>query len=204
VKVLGIDEAGRGPVIGPLVMVGFMIDEEKEEELRKIGAKDSKQLSREKREELAEKLKKMGKIVIKVIHPWQIDAENINKLERQAAREIILEAEPDLVIIDGFEKNLDKKLGVKAKVIAEPKADVNYAVVSAASIIAKVTRDAMIEELKEKYGDFGSGYPGDEKTVRFVEQLVKKHKKLPEFVRKSWGTTRRIIEEEEQAKLTDF
>ena len=204
-KVLGIDEAGRGPVIGPMVMVGFLIEEEVEEELRKMGVKDSKQLTPEEREELAEELRKMGKVFVKFIHPWQIDAENLNRLERNVARAIIMEAKPDRVIIDGFERNLEKKLGVKGvEIVAEPKADERYPVVSAASIIAKVTRDRMIEKLKRRYGEFGTGYPSDERTVKFLEELIREEKKIPDFVRKSWETTRRIIEKEEQRTLDEF
>lgn len=204
-KVLGIDEAGRGPVIGPMVMVGFLIEEEVEEELRKMGVKDSKQLTPEEREELAEELRKMGKVFVKLIHPWQIDAENLNRLERNVARAIIMEAKPDRVIIDGFERNLEKKLGVKGvEIVAEPKADERYPVVSAASIIAKVTRDRMIEKLKRRYGEFGTGYPSDERTVKFLEELIREEKKIPDFVRKSWETTRRIIEKEEQRTLDEF
>ena len=202
---LGIDEAGRGPVIGPLVMVGYCIESGRESELKKLGVKDSKQLSPEKREELAEILLKMGKATIKMIHPWQIDAENLNRLEKNVAREILLEVMPDRAIIDGFEKNLEKKLAVDGvDILAEPKADQNYVVVSAASIIAKVTRDRVIAELRERYGDFGTGYPGDERTVAFVEKIIRERKKLPEFVRKSWGTVQRIIEREEQKSLFDF
>ena len=204
-EVLGIDEAGRGPVIGPMVMVGFMIDKEKEKELKELGVKDSKKLSPEERERIYEELIKMGKVFRRIIYPNQIDAENINKLEKDAARGIIVESGARMVIIDGFEKKLEEKLGIKeVKIIAEPKADEKYLVVGAASIVAKVERDRFIEELKRKYGDFGTGYPSDPRTVRFVEELIKTHKRIPEFVRKSWGTTKRIIEKEEQRRLTDF
>ena len=100
-KVLGIDEAGRGPVIGPMVMVGFAVEEDKLEKLKELGVKDSKQLNRSRREELAKKLREIGEIVIKIIHPWQIDAENINRIEKKVAKAIIMEVQPDKVIIDG-------------------------------------------------------------------------------------------------------
>jgi len=205
VKILGIDEAGRGPVIGPLVMVGFLIDEEDEEKLKELGVRDSKQLSRERREELARELRKIGKIFIKLIHPWQIDAENLNKLEREVAKLIILEAKPEKVIIDAFERKLPLKLGIDGiEIIAEPKADEKYAVVSAASIIAKVERDRIVDQIRRRFGDFGTGYPSDPKTVEFVERWIREKKKLPDFVRRSWETTRRIIEREEQKTLNDF
>ncbi len=88
-KVLGIDEAGRGPVIGPMIMAGFMIDEEKIPELKKIGVKDSKLLTPQKREELNKILKTMGTPFVRVIEPHQIDGFNLNRLEKMATRDII-------------------------------------------------------------------------------------------------------------------
>jgi len=209
VKVLGIDEAGRGPVFGPLVMVGFLIDEKKVKTLKEIGVKDSKLLTPHKREELIDQLEDMGEIFIRVIEPHQIDGFNLNRLEKIATRDIILEARPDHAIIDAFEKRLEEKLALSAngytgKVTAEHKADLNYEVVGAASIVAKVMRDREIEKLKENYGDFGSGYPSDPKTAKFVKEMIHNKETLPSFVRKSWDTIRRITEKEAQVNLEGF
>ncbi|MBR9689862.1 MAG: ribonuclease HII [Candidatus Altiarchaeota archaeon] len=209
-KVLGIDEAGRGPVIGPMVMGGFMIDDDRIPELKLMGVKDSKLLTPERREELAEKLQKMGDVFIRVIEPHQIDGFNLNRLEKIATRDIILEASPDKVIIDAFEKNLEAKLALKTghgfngKVIAEHKADLKYEVVGAASIVAKVLRDKEIKALQGTYGDFGSGYPSDPKTAEFVKNIIKSKQALPSFIRKSWDTVRRVLENESQVKLSGF
>lgn len=208
--ILGIDEAGRGPVIGPMVMVGFLVDEEKLDELKEMGVKDSKMLEPQTREKLKEKLEKLGKVFVRVIEPHQIDAFNLNRLEKVATRDIVLEASPDKVIIDAFEKNLERKLaldvghGFKGQVVAEHKADEKYTVVGAASIVAKVMRDKAIEGIRATYGDFGSGYPGDPKTAEYVEKLIRSKQKLPDFVRKSWDTVKRVQEEEAQVKLGDF
>lgn len=210
VLILGIDEAGRGPVIGPMVMVGFLVDEEKLDELKEMGVKDSKMLEPQTREKLKEKLEKLGKVFVRVIEPHQIDAFNLNRLEKVATRDIVLEASPDKVIIDAFEKNLERKLaldvghGFKGQVVAEHKADEKYTVVGAASIVAKVMRDKAIEGIRATYGDFGSGYPGDPKTAEYVEKLIRSKQKLPDFVRKSWDTVKRVQEEEAQVKLGDF
>ena len=72
--------------------------------------------------------------------------------------------------------------------IVEPKADLRYRVVGAASIVAKVNRDMAIEKL----GDVGSGYPSDPKTINFLKKLKNQDKKYPSFVRKSWKTLNRI------------
>ena len=204
-KIMGIDEAGRGPVLGPMVMVGFMLDEELLPELKKMGVKDSKLLKPEVREILDVKLRKIGKPFIRVIGPRQIDGFNLNRLEKMATRDIILEGSPNKVIIDAFENNLERKLNLpKVKIIAEHKADLKYEIVGAASIIAKVLRDKRIKEIQKEYGDIGSGYPGDPKTAKFVQEIVKSKKELPPFVRKSWGTIKRITEQEAQTALTGF
>ncbi len=204
-KILGIDEAGRGPVIGPLVMVGFLLEEGKLGELAKLGVRDSKQLTAAKREELEPKIRGLGEVFMEIVHPWQIDAENLNILERKAAKRIISAAKPDKAFIDAFERKLDKKLQFQGvKIIAEYKADDKYPIVGAASIVAKVHRDNAIKALAEKYGRMGSGYPSDPETRRFVEAWIKTNKTIPEFVRKSWGTTRGIVEKAEQKSLADF
>lgn len=205
VNVLGIDEAGRGPVIGPLVMVGFLMDEKDLKLLTQLGVKDSKQLTEARREELEPKLRELGEVFMEVIHPWQIDVENLNVLERKAAKRIIAAAKPNQAFVDAFEKNLDKKLQTQGvKIIAEYKADDTYPVVGAASIVAKVHRDRAIKDLAKKHGPMGSGYPSDPMTRKFVEAWIKEHKTIPDFIRKSWGTTRNIIEKAEQKPLTDF
>ena len=148
---------------------------------------------------------KMGDVFMEVIHPWQIDAENLNVLERKAAKRIIAAAKPNQAFVDAFEKNLDKKLQTQGvKIIAEYKADDTYPIVGAASIVAKVHRDRAIKQLAKKHGPMGSGYPSDPDTRKFVEVWIREHKTIPDFVRKSWGTTRNIIEKAEQKPLTDF
>lgn len=204
-NVLGIDEAGRGPVIGPLVMAGFLIAENEVDKLIELGVKDSKKLSSARREELDPELRKIGKVFLEVIQPWQIDAANLNLLERRATKKIIISANPQKVIIDAFETRLKEKLNKPAiEIIAEYKADDKYPVVGAASIVAKVYRDNVIKELTKEYGPMGSGYPSDPETRVFVENWIKTKKVIPPFIRKTWGTTRTIIEEIEQKSLIDF
>ena len=88
------------------------------------------------------------------------------------------------------------------KLVLEHKADLNYPVVSAASILAKVTRDAEIEKIKKEIGvDFGSGYMSDPRTSEF---LKKNYKKYPEIFRKSWAPYQKIIGAKSQKNLSDF
>ena len=160
-KVLGIDEAGRGPVIGPLIIAGVMISDGKEAMLGAV--KDSKLLAHKKRVELNELIQKNSVFKIIEVSPKEIDEAlnpenklmNLNWLEAHKQAEIINELKPDAVVIDcpspnckAYETYLKKLLETKKiKLIIEHKADVNYPVCSAASIIAKVRREEAMDEI---------------------------------------------------------
>ncbi|MBU5678499.1 MAG: ribonuclease HII [Candidatus Aenigmatarchaeota archaeon] len=214
--ILGIDEAGRGSVIGPLVICGVLVEESKIELIK--DAKDSKLLSPKKREILEKKLKEVVKdfAVIK-ISSEEIDKlrseKNLNKIEIENMQKIINLFNPDVVIIDSPEKNVkkfEKKIREKIrkdniKIICENYADKKYKIVGAASIIAKVERDREIEKIKEEYKiDFGSGYPSDERTIEFLENIIRNEKELPKFIRKSWFTVKRLGKKKLQAKIKYF
>ncbi len=218
-NVLGIDEAGRGPAIGPLVMCGVLIEEDKERELINIGVKDSKLLQPKIRSMLVKEIQKIAKSIhLQIILPEEIDAalnhpsNDLNKLELQKSVNIILESKPDKVIMDcpspntkSYKSSVESSLGkFKTKIVAEHKADFNYSVVGAASIIAKVTRDKMIDDLKKKHGvDFGSGYASDPKTVEFLEKNWNKEE-YSELFRKTWEPWKRLKASKTQMKLASF
>lgn len=213
--VCGIDEAGRGPLIGPMVLCGILIEEKRISELKRIGVKDSKQLTPRQRENLLPKILSVirdHKVII--VPPAEIDnavfsrTSNLNKLEMEKMAVIINELGPDVAYVDcpstnikGFTRKLERKLEKKVKLVAEHKADERYVVVGAASIIAKVMRDSEIERIKEEIGiDFGSGYPSDPRTVRFAEENYDKYG----FIRKSWNIQMKQGQGKDQKKLTDF
>ena len=220
IRILGIDESGRGAVLGPLVVCGFLIDEKDEKKLKKIGVKDSKKLTPKKREELASKIEEVGiHIVIIRVPSAKIDANrkrgiNLNQIEAIKMAEIINLLEPDKVIVDAPSYNTNKfrdylfsKMeNKKIKLISENFADQNYPVVSAASIMAKVNRDEAIEELKKKVGEnFGVGYSHDPLTIEFLNKLAEKnHGKLPTYVRHTWDTVERIKNEYNQLRILSF
>ena len=204
--ILGIDEAGRGPVIGPMVMCGFGIDENKIDELIKSGAKDSKQMTAKAREAIYDYLLKIAdKVIIKRISPRELDRTNINTIEKNITAEIINKSNPDTVYIDvpvrgkyicHYVDEVKSKISSQdVKIIGANKADSLYPAVSAASIIAKVERDRDIKNLHEIYGDFGSGYPGDKYTVKFLEKYYADNKSLPECARLKWKTSQCIMQE---------
>jgi len=217
VLVCGVEEAGRGPVIGPLVVCGVLIDEKDEQTLKSIGVKDSKLLTPAKRETLFEQIKKIAAgYKLKVVPPQEVDAAlmsdnlNLNKLEAQKMAEVINELKPDRVILDcpsnntkEFTRYLRQYLkNKKLEIAAEHKADVRYVVVGAASILAKVTRDREIQKIKEKIGiDFGSGYPSDEKTQKFLKENWDKY---PSIFRKTWASYKRVIKSLKQKGLDEF
>jgi len=211
--ICGVDEAGRGPVIGPLVVAGVCGDEKI---IASLGVKDSKKLSPKRREKLAKDIRKVAsQIIIIKVEPEEIDAlrENmtLNDIEVELFARVISQLNGDKVYVDAadvneerFAEEIKKKLGKEIEIISEHKADSKYPIVSAASIIAKVERDRIIEELKEEMGEFGSGYPADERTKRFIEEYVKKHNELPPHTRHSWKSAKRMMKKREQKKLGDF
>ena len=216
VTILGVDDAGRGPVIGPLVMGGVLIDKDKEELLRDIGAKDSKMLTSFQREDLYEGIIKIAKSFKVILYsPQQVDdavaRHNLNWLEADATIQMINEFKPDIAFLDcpsnnikAYSSYIEKKVMKEVAIQAEHKADALYPVVSAASIIAKVTRDREIEKLKKEFGvDFGSGYPSDPRTVLFLEKNYRE-KKYQEIIRKSWASVKDLEERRNQKKLGEF
>ncbi len=218
--ILGIDDAGRGPVIGPMIIAGCLIDSKYERELKNLGVKDSKQLTQKRREFLFEKIKELSvKYDFVIIPAEEIDSYNknkinLNELEAIKMAEVINKIndgkEKIKVIIDCPSVSINKwKDYLKTKVEnlsnleinAEHKADVNYVEVSAASIIAKCIREKEMDKLRELYGEeIGSGYTSDPKTCTFLESNFKKHKNKGIF-RKSWSTWKETCSKTKQQKL---
>jgi ribonuclease HII len=219
--VCGIDEAGRGPIIGPMVMAGVLIREEDTTKLEKIGVKDSKLLTKEQREDLFGKIKEIAlNFKIEIVGPSMVDtalmgaSSNLNWLEADTSAKIVNALKPDKVIVDCPSRNvssynnyfadkLNDELN-KVEVVMEHKADLNYVVVGAASILAKVVRDREIEKLKKKFKvEFGSGYLSDEKTQVFLKGNFD-NTLYKEFFRKSWQPYRDLVKWKDQKTLTNF
>jgi len=212
-KILGIDEAGKGPVIGPMCVGGVLIHEDKENTLKNLGVADSKQIAPKKRAHLAQQIMKYSeKTFVFVIEPQQIDElrklMTMNEIMVIAFSRVIEELHPDKAYVDAADVN-EERFGKRllkqyAKtypdrseqltIVSKHRADTIYPVVSAASILAKVHRDELIEELKKELGmDFGSGYPSDPKTKKFLKDWYQEHGSLPDIVRHSWKTAENII-----------
>ena len=214
--ICGIDEAGRGSVIGPLVIAGINIKNSDIKKLEEIGVRDSKALTRKKRIFLFDQILNLSeficiyKIDCKTIdeHVYQ---RQLNKLEGGIMSRIIKYLAADIAYVDSCDVNITKytsylksNLDFKknTSIIAMHKADRINPAVSAASIIAKVTRDREIQILEESFQNIGSGYPSDKKTMYFINNWIKEYKEFPDFVRKSWRPIREITCK--QSKIYDF
>ena len=216
-RVCGVDDAGRGPVIGPLVVAGIAVEERKIDGLRMLGVKDSKML-------LATARTRMSKEIPGLVddcHVVEIAAaeldrivnrapkfQRLNLLEAKAMAEVIEKLKPDVAYVDSsdtrterFKNNILDCLSFAPRIVSEHKADINYPVVSAASIIAKVHRDGRIDEIRQEYGEVGSGYAHDPITCRFLRDYYREHGDFPPVVRRSWKTLRSIVAGLEQTSL---
>lgn len=210
----GVEEAGRGPVIGPMVMAICATNEANISKLVRLGVKDSKLISPRNRDNLFEKVKELCVHEIIVLSPQEIDDAldnpemNLNKLEGVVSAKLINKVVVDKVILDCPSNNINAYkefvasfLKKKVDLVAEHKADLNHTIVGAASILAKVTRDRIIDDLKKVAGfDFGSGYPSDPKTISFLKENWHKY----DFFRKSWSTYKKVAVSKNQSSLNDF
>ena len=214
--VCGIDEAGRGPVIGPMVIAGVLVTRAEEALLKKLGVRDSKLITPPRRNKLARSIKNIvKKFKILIISPATIDTEvssessNLNLLEARKSAEIITGLKPSIVYLDcpsnnikGYTQQVKKYLKKKVTIISEHKADKKYIAVSAASIIAKVTRDYEIAKIQKSIKvPIGSGYPSDPITQAF---LTRYYKKYPLYIRRSWSSYKVLVTKQHQKTIGEF
>ncbi|MBM3906328.1 MAG: ribonuclease HII [Thaumarchaeota archaeon] len=200
--VCGVDEAGRGSMLGPLVVAAIAIEKSKIPELEKIGVKDSKKLSPKMREKLYKKIIKIvDNYQISKATPKQIDLavsqHKLNNLELIHMAKVITKLQPSISYVDSCDVNatrFGKEIAkiTHSKIKSYHHADSKFVVVSAASIIAKVTRDRAIASLSKKH-PVGSGYPSDSKTISFVKHWFLQNGNLPAYVRKSWAPAKLIV-----------
>ncbi len=200
--IAGFDEAGRGSLIGSLYTCLVVFDKGIEKESFYGFLKDSKKLSKKRREELFSEMQGKIKFYVKAIPPQAIDKESLTFLELKALRNLLKSASKEntinTVYVDKFSKRISClcKEFPRIKFIIEHKADSKYKVVSAASIIAKVFRDKEIEEIN-KIHRVGSGYPSDERCREYVS---KNFELIKPFVRKRWKTLAKLS----SSKITDY
>ena len=211
--ICGVDEAGKGAVLGPLVIAGVCC--QTDEECRQLGARDSKTLSPDRREVLYEALKNQFPTTVIVLNAEDVDRAlqkmTINECPARAHAAILQYLRPDTAYVDACDVNaarhgrtMRRFLVHRCILITEHKADQIHPVVGAASIIAKVVRDREMKILRSRYGDLGSGYPADPVTRRYLDQYIAEHRQPPPFARKSWQTVEACLRSLHQKDLSEF
>ncbi|MCS7110129.1 MAG: ribonuclease HII [Candidatus Caldarchaeum sp.] len=205
VLLCGVDEAGRGCVVGPLVITAFAAHPQDLQTLRSIGVADSKTLTPKKRLTIYNQLKKTFKIEHKIIQPRRITSNlrasggaGLNELEYRSIAELVEKIRPVKVFVDSPDRNVGRarqrilqNLEMEVDVRCMVKGDRRHVLVAAASVAAKVVRDMKIERLKRELGDFGSGYPSDPKTRRWLVEN-KGFDGFSRHVRLGWKTLDRL------------
>ncbi len=171
--------------------------------------KDSKALSSTERESMYPEIVELCESVqVSYAEPEEIDRyvrvgkkyRRLNFLEALHMAKIIDLMNPEEVYVDApdtnpmrFTRELGDLMSCKPRIVAEHRADKNYVVVSAASIVAKVERDRAVELLRTEHGEFGSGYPSDGETITYLRRWVEREGAIPSFARRSWKTWDRIL-----------
>jgi ribonuclease HII len=200
-RLIGIDEAGRGPILGPMVMAVVAVTPEQEAELRGRGVRDSKKYGSGKR---AKEARRADRLAIRAwstykvlslsaaeVDEWVRDGK-LDELERQGALRL-LEAVgatlEDRIICDG--EPIFGRLTLRwPNLVAENKADANHICVAAASVLAKAARDEAMDEIRHRYeSEFGKIVGGgyvNAHTREFLDAYVAKHGELPPEARKTW------------------
>jgi len=203
VLICGVDEAGRGSLLGPLVIAGVSLKRSKIRKLSSMGIKDSKKLTPAARERLYKKIIEYADdYYIARINPKTIDRSvkkhQLNLLEAKYMAKVIAKLKPNISYVDSCDVNPKRfgkeinKMAKSGKIRSYHHADSRFVIVSAASIVAKVNRDKTIAKLRKKH-DLGSGYPSDKKTINFVSKYISDKKEIPSFVRKSWKPVQAML-----------
>ncbi len=212
--IAGVDEAGRGPVMGPLVVAGVAV--ESDAPLRQLNVRDSKKLSPEKRELLAPEIAKICRHEVIVIAAGDIDAKraemSLNDFEAQLFASVILKLRPEVAYVDSadvdefdFRRAILRDLPFECEIVSKHGADDLFPVVSAASILAKVRRDQEMRQIEaELHEKIGSGYSHDEETITFLERWIRERGECPPHTRTTWDTAKRLLAQAQSRKLDEF
>jgi ribonuclease HII len=211
--ICGVDEAGKGSVLGPMVIAAVGCTSE--EIFADLTIRDSKLVPARERERLAAIIRKRCRVTTVTIDAQEIDRirteMTLNTCVARAHAQVINKLSPATAYVDACDVNplryaemVRVNLAKDCEIVSEHHADSTYLVVSAASIIAKVTRDKAIKKLAKEYGIIGSGYPSDPATVSYLSSYLDEHRHPPPIARKSWKTVTAMIGRKEQSSLNRF
>lgn len=209
----GVDEAGRGSVLGPLVVGavysasdGILVD---------IGVKDSKKLAPKTRERMYDLIIDACETSIVCAAAAEIDGKRkemtLNEIELEMFVKACSKVPVSAVYADcpdvneaAFSRDMSRRMN-STEIIARHKADDTFPIVSAASIIAKVTRDRMVADIEREFGtDIGSGYPSDQRTMEFIEKWIKDNGGPPPHTRCSWEPVRQMMTVSKNTRISDW
>lgn len=216
---IGVDEAGKGPVLGPMIAAAVRVESADLPD----GIADSKQLSAARRESLAAELRAtegieigIGSVGTDEIDAPETDMNRLTVLAQVRAITAVARGDDSVVVDAGdvSESRFGRRVregvgeqGVEIDVTAEHGADDSYRLAAAASVVAKVERDSRMAAIGSEYDDtgpVGSGYPSDPTTRAFLADYVDRHGELPACARTSWSTCEDLIEAAQQASLGEF
>ena len=208
-----MDEAGKGSVLGPMVVAAVGVSSENVFDEFEVA--DSKLLSPKMRERLYVIIRKRFKVASVRIDAHEIDeirtGITMNACVARAHAQVIDKLSPSVAYVDACDVNalryadmVKSYLEQSCEIVSEHHADQTFKVVSAASIVAKVTRDRAIMALSKKYGNIGSGYPSDPVTIAFLSAYIDEHKCPPPIARKSWKTVSAMLGKKQQSQLSEF
>ena len=199
--------------MGPLVVGAVFVEDDGP--LVDIGVKDSKKLTPRRRERMYDEIVATAGWTVVIASAGDIDSRrktmSLNDVELHMFAEAV-SANPVTQVYadcpDVNEASFSRRLGAlvpDAEIIAKHKADDSYPVVSAASIVAKVTRDRMMDDIRAEFDvNIGSGYPSDHYTMDFIDSWIKENGKAPEHVRCSWEPVRQMLSAKANTKLSDW
>jgi len=209
-KICGVDEAGKGPVLGPMVIAGVACSDL--DELARLGVMDSKVLTAKRREALFALIREQFPYAVVIRTAGDIDQMRtemtMNEITARAHAEVVATLGCPVAWLDACDVNEERYgrtvagyIGRPCEVISKHKADRTCPAVSAASIVAKVIRDGLVCSLKEEYGEIGSGYPADPVTIEFLSRYIREHGNPPPIARRSWATVKNLMQQAGQKKL---
>jgi ribonuclease HII len=222
VTTFGVDEAGKGPVLGSMFAAAVAVESAS---VLPGDVGDSKGIAPSRREAMAAELRADDRVGVGIaeVPPDRIDdpgtdmntltvavqAEAIGELATTDAGPSVGDGTPGVVDAgdvdaERFGRRVADRLGFDPEIEAAHGADEDSPIVGAASVVAKVARDAHVEGIAAEYGEFGSGYPSDDRTREFLRRYVDEHGELPPFARSSWSTCEDVLAAAEQSNLSEF
>jgi len=209
--ICGVDEAGKGAVLGPMVVGGVGCEEMGD---LPAGVKDSKALTPKRREKLYDEITGSFPWTVIEVTSAEIDRlreeMSMNTIVARAHAGVIVALSPQTAYVDACDVNEERygatvaSLGSPCPVVARHHADALFPVVSAASIVAKVSRDRRIADLREEFGAIGSGYPSDPVTIAYLKEFIRQNDVPPAFARSSWKTVEEMMDGRGQRSLGDY